>query len=439
MKMEDKRVWLPYRTTEPEQLTRYFEEMAAQGWYPEKVGQYTAKFRQGKPRNLRYCIDFTDVKNDEAELRRYTALCGDSGWRFRLKSSDGWLLFSTKDPNAQPLQTDPALAARNFQKFFRRCIWNDSGFALFWILWAFFDMGLGVNPKIRMVSCWNTMLEFYCVFLLFLLLIFSIGNIIGNLRGYFASKKAIEHQEILPKISERTIRRRIRHRKFLLGAAGITLAASLVYDIWAGNFRPAWEQWVALCIGGAIFACGFFLKKEWLDKMARKIAWGVGCVFLILGMVFSYPLYRLEPFSFTSNDPVILVEELLPGAELHQNRCEYGHTPLYERWEVYQSGSIPVSENESDGTTIFYTAYRAANEAIAQQLYREEIETDLAIFPDMEQKPLNWPVEEACQLGTSWVLLRDGNCVISMSLWDNPAEKLQPLLLEKLELLKEHP
>lgn len=437
MKMDEKRIWLPYRTTEPDRLTKYFEEMAAQGWYPEKVGQYTAKFHQGKPRQLRYCIDFTDVKNDEKELRRYTTLCADYGWRFRLKSSDGWLLFSSKDLNAQPLQTDPVLAARNFQKFFRRCFWNDSGFTLFWLLWAFLDLGFNIDRKIRVISCWNTMLEFYFVFLLLLLLLFSLGNAIGNLRGYFASKKAIQNQEILPKISEKTILRRIRHRKILLWTAGLTLAASLGYDIWAGNIRPVWEQWASLIIGGAVFAGGFFLKKEWLDKMARKVAWGVGALFLVLGIVFSYPLYRMEPFPFTENDPVILVEELLPGAELHQNQCEYGHTPLYERWEVYQSGSIPVSENMSDGTTIIYIAYRASNEAIARQLYQEEVETNLSIFHDMEQISLGWPVEEACQLGRSHLLLRDGNCVISMSLWDRTAEELQPLLLEKLEQLKQ--
>ena len=130
------------------------------------------------------------------------------------------------------------------------------------------------------------------------------------------------------------------------------------------------------------------------------------------------------------------MEELLPGAELHQNDCEYGHTPLYERWEVRQSGGVPVSEKESQGVTVYYTAYRAANEAIARRLSQEELETDLALFPDMERVSLDWPVEEACLLSDFRIYIRDGNCVISMSLLGTTPEELKPLLLEKLDLMQ---
>ena len=433
---EEKRVWLPYRSTEPEQLARYLEQMAAQGWYPEKIGTYTAKFRQGKPQQLRYCLDFTDVKNDEKELQRYTAQCAGSGWRFRLKSSDGWLLFSAKDPDARPLPADPALAARNFQKFFRKKFLGSLLSVLVWLFWALLDLGIMGSRTVRFLAGWNTMLEFYCVFLLLLILVFLAWNAAESLRGYFAAKKALKNREILPEISEKTIRWRLRRKNSLLWAAEAALGVSLIYDIWAGNFRPAWEQWAAMGIGAAVVIGGFFLKKEWLDGLIRKIAWGAGAVFLILGMALSYPLYRMEPVPFTENDPVIQVEELLPGAELHQNDCEYGHTPLYERWEVRQSGGVPVSENESQGVTVYYTAYRAANEDIARRLYQEELETDLALFPDMERVSLDWPVEEACLLSDFRIYIRDGNCVISMSLMGTTPEELKPLLLEKLDLMR---
>ena len=31
MKMDEKRVWLPYRMTEPEELAAYYERMSAEG------------------------------------------------------------------------------------------------------------------------------------------------------------------------------------------------------------------------------------------------------------------------------------------------------------------------------------------------------------------------------------------------------------------------
>ncbi|MGI5895088.1 MAG: DUF2812 domain-containing protein [Candidatus Merdivicinus sp.] len=434
MRHYEKRVWLPYHITEPKQLEKYLEEMAAQGWMPVSVGSYTAKFRKSKPRTLRFCIDFTNVgKKDEEKLRQYTTLCADAGWRFRLQASDGWLLFYSRDQEAEPLQTDPILALKNFKKHFWNAFWGGSGLTLFWIFWNLLDLGVNRGQVTRILSGWNTMLELCCVFLAILLAIYIACNAAGNLKRYFIAKKAIRTGTMEFDLSEQIIHWRIFWRKLFLWLAGISVALSVGYDIWAGNFRPAGEQWAAMGIGFAAVISGFFLKREWLERMARYFAWITGGIFLVLGMILSYPLYRMEPVEFKPDAPVITVRDFMPEAEIHNDRREYGHTPLYERWEVYQSGGVPISENEWDGTSVSYTAYRAATPELAARLLKEEVDTNLTIFHG-STKQLNWPVEEALLLGDCQIVLRDGRGVISCFSWDGP-EAYREVLLEQMKKL----
>lgn len=439
MRWDEKRVLLPYRITEPEQLERYFEKMAVEGWYPVSVGEYSAKFRKGKPRELRFCIDFTDVGKDEAELRRYTTLCGDAGWRFRLRADNGWLLFTSRDVQAEPLQTDSLLAVKNFKKAFWKQFWGNAGFSVVLLFWSFLDLGLNRSDKTRLLSGWDTMLEFYCLYFFLLLVCFLLVNAALNLRGYFVARSTMRKGMPWPDISEKTIRRRLFRRKFLLWAAGLPLAFSVAYDIWAGNFRPAAEQWIAMTLGIAVIIAGFFLKKQWLDRLARKAAWIIGGIFFALGLVLSYPLYRMEPAAFAENAPIIQVSDFLPVTEIHTTKREYGHTPFYERWEVWESGSVPVSENVYDGMTIFYTAYRAANPEIAKRLLAEEDATNNVIHQNgLPRTDLDWGIEEAYQLGDLYLMLRDGNGVLVYALWGDPdVERCREILLEQLDKIRE--
>ncbi|HIT09904.1 MAG TPA: DUF2812 domain-containing protein [Candidatus Merdivicinus faecavium] len=436
MKTDEKRVWLPYRMTEPEELAAYYERMSAEGWHPVSAGRYTAKFRRGKPRELRYCVDFTDAAGEE-ELQRYTALCADAGWRFRLKARDGWLLFSSKNPDAEPLQTDPRLAAKGFGRCFWRNFLDSILFFLLWNLWIVLDLGINRREIVRYLSGWDTMLELCVVLLFFMLALFLLGNAAANLAGYFSARRAMKDGARLPEISQKAVRRRVRWRRALAWTAGILLAGALCYDIWAGNFRPAWEQWLSMGIGAAGIAGGFACKRRWLEGLARKFCWGAGTVFLALGLFLSYPLYRMEPVPFGPEDPVITVEMLLPGAELHQDEREYGHTPLYERWEVYQSGGVPVSENVSEGETVSCIAYRAATEGIARRLAWEEAETFRSVLHGTAVE-LDWGIDEALWIGDFYLVLRDGEAVIAYTDFGEPEERRE-LLLETLAKIRETP
>ena len=437
MKIDEKRVWLPYRITEPKQLERYFEQMAEEGWHPESVGKYTAKFRRGKPRKLRYCVDFTEIGRDEAELQRYTTLCADAGWRFRLRAQEGWLLFFTKDASLTPLQTDDKLALRNFQKAFRRSILDNSSLLILWAIWTLLDLGFGVGKgsKVRILSGWNTMVKLFCLLLFVMVLLFLAVNAVTGIVGYLAAGRAMKKGTPIPEISRKTARWRVIRRRAMLWSCGVLLGLSILYDAWAGNIRPQAEQWIAMTLGAAVFVGGFFLKKKWLDRMARKIAWGVGIFFFALGLVMAYPLYRMEPIDFGPEAPVVQAEELLPGAEVRTHTSEYGRTPLYERWEVYESGSVQVGENEYQSVTVSYTAYRACSRGITKRLAWEEAETIRQIFSSTSRRDLDWPVEEAYLVGDFALILRDGNGVISYFLAGDDPEQYRKILLQKMEML----
>lgn len=435
MKIDEKRVWLPYRITEPKQLEQYFEQMAEEGWHPESVGKYTAKFRRGKPRKLRYCVDFTEVGREEEELQRYTTLCADAGWRFRLRAQEGWLLFFTKDTSLTPLQTDDKLALRNFRKAFRRSFFDNTSLLILWAIGTLLDLGFGGGSKVRFLSGWNTMVELYCLFLFAMVLLFLAVNAVTGIVGYFAAGRALKKGTPIPEISRKTAQWRVIRRRAMLWSCGILLGLSVLYDVWAGNIRPQAEQWIAMALGVAVFAVGFFLKKEWLDRMARKIAWGVGIFFFALGLVMAYPLYRMEPVDFGPEAPVVRAEELLPGAEVRTHTSEYGRTPLYERWELYESGSIQVGENEYQSATVSCTVYRACSSGIAKRLAWEEAETTRQIFSCTSGQELDWPVEEAYLVGDLAVVLRDGESVISYFLAGDDPEQYREILLWKMEQL----
>ncbi|HIQ59896.1 MAG TPA: DUF2812 domain-containing protein [Candidatus Merdivicinus intestinavium] len=434
MKQRERWRWLPYRVTEPGQLARYFEEQAALGWLPVRVGRYAARFRKKSPRRLRFCVDFAAFLPDSDQMAEYRALCADAGWRYRLRARDGWLLFQSRDPEAVPLQTDPALEAKSFRSFYWGVFWNRLNLALIACLFPL--MNLGIADNLRFVTGWNTMAEFFLAFLLLLFLLFSLGSAAAGLGGYFRCRKAMKAGNAPPEAPPSAAARRIRVRKIFLWTGGIALAGALGYDIWAGNIRPEWENIAAVCLGAAMLLAGWlWVSDRWGEGLLRKFLLWAGALFAAVGVFLSYPLYRMESAVFTAEDPVVLAARLLPEGQINASSCEYGHTPLYERWEVDQSASVPVSENVYDGITVHYEAWRAASPAIARRILREETESYQSIFHEMPITPLDWPVEEAVQIGTVEIILRDGGNVAALFLGGDDPEQYRAVMLEAMEKL----
>ena len=97
-----KRVFWTFSVKEAEAFAGYLEHMAAQGWYLERIGQYSMKFCPGEPRRLRYAAAVVPGTSawgdgDLGQIRSQQERCRAAGWEFCCRGA-WWQIFSTEDP-----------------------------------------------------------------------------------------------------------------------------------------------------------------------------------------------------------------------------------------------------------------------------------------------------------------------------------------------------
>lgn len=78
---QDKRYWLtPFRYVVPADYENWFEEKAAAGWHPVKVGQWSSiamRFTTSAPKKYRYVVDM-----QAAPKKDYRRMYEEFGWEF---------------------------------------------------------------------------------------------------------------------------------------------------------------------------------------------------------------------------------------------------------------------------------------------------------------------------------------------------------------------
>ena len=78
---QDRTYWLtPFRYVVPADYEHWFEEKAATGWHPVKVGQWSSiamRFAKGAPKKYRYVVDM-----QAAPKKDYRRMYEEFGWEF---------------------------------------------------------------------------------------------------------------------------------------------------------------------------------------------------------------------------------------------------------------------------------------------------------------------------------------------------------------------
>ena len=97
-----KRVFWTFSVKEAEAFAGYLEHMAAQGWYLERIGQYSMRFCPGEPRRLRYAAAVVPgvsvlEDGDLGQIRGQQERCRAAGWEFCCRGA-WWQIFFTEDP-----------------------------------------------------------------------------------------------------------------------------------------------------------------------------------------------------------------------------------------------------------------------------------------------------------------------------------------------------
>lgn len=79
--MKTKTFWFTaFRYVEPAEYELWFEQLAAKGWHPVKVGQWSSlamRFSQGEPKKYRYVVDMQAFPKKD-----YMQMYEEFGWEF---------------------------------------------------------------------------------------------------------------------------------------------------------------------------------------------------------------------------------------------------------------------------------------------------------------------------------------------------------------------
>ncbi len=136
-------------------VERYLNEQAAAGWELVRAGAVLAKWRRTDRKDLRWCVDLASTRQSREERLDYLAFCGEGGWELSAYTGGMYLFRSRPREEAIPVQTDPVLERKNYNRYYiRNCVLSVL-IVLAWIgFYALLGWGMG--------SDWGEALQELC-------------------------------------------------------------------------------------------------------------------------------------------------------------------------------------------------------------------------------------------------------------------------------------
>lgn len=116
-----KREWMPlYSFLDRKRVTGHLADMAARGWMLDRLGTWSWHYRRAEPKQLRFAVTFFAGAGrfspaPAAGLDTFQDYCAQAGWH-RAASSDQVQVFYSEDPDAVPIDTDPAAELENIRR-----------------------------------------------------------------------------------------------------------------------------------------------------------------------------------------------------------------------------------------------------------------------------------------------------------------------------------
>lgn len=100
----------------------YLNEQAAAGWALAGVGLLN-KWRRTERTDLRWCVDLASPRQEREERQDYLALCAEGGWELAFLAGGMYFFTSRPGADAIPIQTDPILERKNYNRYYlKECI-----------------------------------------------------------------------------------------------------------------------------------------------------------------------------------------------------------------------------------------------------------------------------------------------------------------------------
>lgn len=119
--MKDTRRFFPlFKFYAKEQIEKYLEKKAADGWFLEKMEGLGWKFRKGEPKKLTYSVNYFAKASaydpaPSADQEAYYELCSYAGWNLAASNAQ-MQVFCTELEDATPIETDAVLEIQSIHK-----------------------------------------------------------------------------------------------------------------------------------------------------------------------------------------------------------------------------------------------------------------------------------------------------------------------------------
>ena len=99
-------------------VERYLNEQAARGWKLDRVGLLGGRFVRAERDDLRWCVDLVDGKRQREDTEEYLGLCAEGGWDLVSQTNGMYLFCSRPGLRPTPIQTDPEMEKKNYNKYY---------------------------------------------------------------------------------------------------------------------------------------------------------------------------------------------------------------------------------------------------------------------------------------------------------------------------------
>lgn len=462
--MKHKRTLFTFSRGDFKAVERYLNEQAQKGWELEKAGIF-AKWKQTERRDLSYCVDLAKPKQDREDRLDYVEFCAEGGWELTAFAGQMYIFKSKPGTHAIPVQTDPELEKKNYNKYYiRNTILSVLILAVYLGFWLAVGTALGNNLSVGIREFYSSWTErWYAAGLVVLWPVWALWGLwklIDFVRAIVMGRTG--------KIGNSP--RWVMWTNCVLGfLSGLAFALWLLCDaldvmLIAGTTSTDITIFV-LCIlwAGSLFYQALKIEQELFKRERRRyITAGIVLVavfaLLIAGRVMTpYGQWDTNPFGGDEDAmeqyarledlPVVRGEDV--GRPLSEEKTEYFYlthefTPMGEHWELenyYRDMQLSKMGCDTYLCTFLWQAELVEEQILEDIAWWLESTNQLAgarivvLAPplvEMEQITLDWA--DSAWYGAnetaSVLVVRIGNQVTRLAY---PAELMRPELLPAIE------
>lgn len=408
-------------------VERYLNEQAEKGWELKTLGVFLARWHKTDRKDLRWCVDLANPKenNDRETRKEYVDLCAEGGWELFSLRGNMYLFKSMPGRNPPPVQTDPELERKNYNKYYVRSTILSVVYVLAMLtLYAlmFFSMNRNLDYAIQ-----STRLEWHQHWL-------AVGAMAAApLWGIWALWRVADF--IRAMISNRgggigTPSRWVMWVNCVVSVLGGLGALSFLLGLALEGVIQA-ELAISVFVFPAVWAIGLFARLFMLEfemyRGERRLILKIGLIVLVLfaamvaGRVAApygeWSTNRFDPlrdyngalaqYALLEEVPVVRGEDLgipLGGAQ-KTDYLDLAHeyTPVGERWEVeytFWSPRLSRIRCETYACPFLWQANLTERQMVAEMrwwseyLNRESVSSSLLLAAppqvDMEPVELTW-------------------------------------------------